>query len=171
MNVDKYPSLKGLKQKEKQLRLELQRIDDRKQKTSTNKIMIEKLKTIQEEILLAEQIIINNTWSIIAKYASSIHTSLNILAKVDTVFARALYALERGGVIPWIGNEGCIHIDDFIHPILSSPWNHHHHSHDSDKNHVSSIVVPIQLLLPRHNTTTITVQQRGLAITGLNGIV
>jgi dsDNA-specific endonuclease/ATPase MutS2 len=161
LNQDKFPQLRLLIQKEKRLRQELkiedlQYLDPKVKQKGSRKI--NELKNIQEEIYSLESTITHNLWGMIAKHASSIHQSLEILARLDTIFARALYALERGGTIPFMGIDGQIQVDNFIHPVLSSPLRRR-------GNQMSSTVVPIQLSLPRHHTT-----QRGLVITGSNGM-
>lgn len=146
-------------QKEKQLRQELKGADNQydnlKLKHKGNH-KIDELRKILDEIQSLEATITNNLWAMIAKHSSSIHHSLRVIARLDTIFARALYALERGGIIPFMGVDGQIQVDNFIHPILSSPIRR--------GNRSSMSAVPIQLLLPRNNNT-----QRGLVISGSNG--
>lgn len=148
-----------MKQKEKRLRQEL-KVQDGHTYLNYPKVKgsqkIDNLTNLQDEIKALENTITNNLWAILAKHASSIHHSLEVIARLDTIFARAFYARERGGIIPFMGEDGVVQVDNFIHPILSDLGRR-----DST---VSSTVVPIQLLLPRKSPT-----QTALVITGSNG--
>jgi len=59
---------------------------------------------------------------------------MEAIARLDVIFARASYGLEWNCAIPRIGPEGGVHIDKFVHPVLSLTNNE---------------VVPIDLKLDR----------------------
>jgi hypothetical protein len=161
LDETQFPTLATLKQREKELRKDLKLLDEQydwnpKINHRKGSHKVQDLIRLQEDIQGLENSIINNLWAVIVKQATTIHHSLDILARLDTIFARAFYALECGGVIPYMDEDGQIQVDNFVHPILVT-------MRDQNKG-FSSTVEPIQLSLPYSNTNN-----SALVITGENG--
>ena len=121
-------------------------------KTTKNTELFE----IQQEIESVESQISYHLYSTLIKYSKFINDGLNIIAQLDTIFARAAFGITNGGYIPQVENEGVIDIDGFIHPILAL------------KN--TNMVMPIDLKIAcKDNDNEINEKKRCLMISGPNG--
>ena len=105
------------------------------------------LSEIREEIGAVEAQIIQHQIAAIARAAPFIERALDSMARIDVIFARAAFGSTLNGVIPHVGNEGIVGIQDFIHPVLALSG--------------KSPVVPIDLFLDPAS--------RSLIISGPNG--
>ena len=148
LNGEKFPALKLLRAKEQQLLS--------KQSSSSSYIKTTKtteLFEIQQEIESVENQISYHLYSTLMKYSKFINDGLNIVAKLDTIFARAAFGITHGGSIPQVDNEGVIDIDGFVHPILEL------------KN--TNVVMPIDLKIACNDDNES--KKRCLMISGPNG--
>jgi len=74
-------------------------------------VLVDKLEATEEEIQSAL------LQSILGR-SKEIDASLNILARLDVIFAKAAFGLSTGGLIPEIRIEGTVLVEQFVHPIL-----------------------------------------------------
>lgn len=93
------------------------------------------LATLREEISIMEKQTTNKLIAAMIDAAPHVERALDPLARLDVIFARALFALDYNGVIPEVGDESNIIVRNFVHPVLAL-----------DKS--ISGVVPIDLMLP-----------------------
>ncbi len=108
------------------------------------------LKSIREEISSVVNEISEHLSSIIIRSATTIDRGLDIVARIDTIFARAAFGCTLNGFVPYVGTEGVIDVPEFIHPVLASSG-------------TGRKTVPIDLKLGHENG------DRALIISGPNG--
>jgi hypothetical protein len=102
--------------------------------------------------------IIRQLQNSIIQYKQQIQYALNIVARIDTLLARAYYGYQYSGIYPLqIKHGGCISIKKFIHPVLAL----------LDEEHAD--VVPIDLELMDNNSANNSVTKQALIISGPNG--
>ena len=77
------------------------------------------LQAIREDISSQTLVISNHLSAIIARSVASINQGLDAVARLDAIFARAAYGYTLNGSIPHIGNDGAIHVENFVHPVLA----------------------------------------------------
>ena len=147
INGEKFPALKLLRAKETQLLNKQSSSSSSYVKTTKTTELFE----IQQEIESVESQISYHLYSTLIKYSKFIDDGLNIMAQLDTIFARAAFGITYGGIIPQVENEGVIDIDGFIHPILAL------------KN--TNMVMPIDLKIACDDEN----KKRCLMISGPNG--
>jgi hypothetical protein len=97
---------------------------------------------IEQELVLA-----------ISKSKKEIDTGLQLMARLDVIFARAAFAKRTNGIVPIMKEEGCISIKKFLYPVLTL---------DGSKN-----VVPVDLHLG--DRASEVGGNRCLVISGPNG--
>ena len=93
------------------------------------------LATLREEISILEKQTTNMLIASMIDAAPHVERALDVLARLDVIFARALFALDYNGVIPEVGDESSIIVKNFVHPVLAL------------EKSISG-VVPIDLLQP-----------------------
>lgn len=74
-------------------------------------VLVEKLEDTEGEIQTA---LFQSTLG----RSKEIDSNLNILARLDVIFAKAAFGESTGGMIPLIKNEGEIAVKQFVHPVL-----------------------------------------------------
>jgi MutS domain V len=79
----------------------------------------DKLQEVRKELQSAEAEIEKDLIKAILKSQQSIDNGLQVIARLDVVFARAAFGKKLKGTIPRVASNGCISIHQFIHPILS----------------------------------------------------
>jgi hypothetical protein len=80
----------------------------------------EQVMTIQGEILATTKQIVSGLAQRILGVSNCIGHGLDIVAKLDTILARAAYGISLGGVFPKISQESEIQVTKFIHPVLAN---------------------------------------------------
>jgi dsDNA-specific endonuclease/ATPase MutS2 len=94
----------------------------------------------------------------INQYKHQIQYALNIVARIDTLLARAFYGYQYSGIFPQhIYHEGCISIKSFVHPVLAL------------LDEEPSEVVPIDLDLMDSSSANNNATKPALIISGANG--
>ncbi|KAL7565143.1 hypothetical protein ACA910_021522 [Epithemia clementina (nom. ined.)] len=137
----KFPVLRLLREKERDL--------ERRAATSKSRQILEnkELAGLREELLNQEETIRRGLAFQIAEARTEIDEGFSIVARLDTIVARAAFGIAYNCVIPTVKSSGQIHVDEFRHPLLES---------DS--------AVPIDLRLSCSGTT-----RNALIISGPNG--
>ena len=107
------------------------------------------LSEIKEEIATVEKQIQLHQIAAIGRAAPFIERALDVMARIDVIFARAAFGLTLNGIIPTVGCDGIVNIQSFVHPVLALDHNE------------KSPVVPIDLMLDSGS--------RSLIISGPNG--
>jgi len=116
LDGDKFPSLRLLRQKEHAIMAEL---DHRKQKLDENVELGDELIKVREEIAIDEEQILRRLVSVITQAAPLLDNCIDVMARVDVIFARAAFGHTLNGEMPEVFNNGVIDIKDFIHPVLA----------------------------------------------------
>ena len=127
----RYPELDALHEREVKL---LQKMKGNKN-ADNDMNNHRQLATLREEISILEKQTTNKLIASMIDAAPHVERALNVLARLDIIFARALFALDYNGVIPEVGDQSNIIVRNFVHPVLAL-----------DKS--ISGVVPIDLMLP-----------------------
>ena len=73
---------------------------------------------IQSEIEQVEFQIVNGLAQTVLSVSSVVDEGLDIIAKLDIVFAKAAFGFHRG-VIPKVSNNGMVSVKNFVHPLLT----------------------------------------------------
>lgn len=105
---------------------------------------------LRDEIEVVQNEILGHLSLSVIESAPFINKGSTVVARIDTVFARAAFGQGISGKIPMVGSDGIIHVKDFLHPTLAL----------SDK---SVKAVSIDLLISDKNG------ERSLIISGPNG--
>jgi len=130
-NGGRFPELDSLRDREDKLLLKI-----KGSKSADNDLNNHRqLATIREEISIIEQQTTNVLIASLIDAAPHVQRAQHSLARLDVIFARAAYACEWGGVIPEVGNESSINVQEFVHPVLAL-----------EKS--ARDVVPVDLFLP-----------------------
>ncbi len=108
------------------------------------------LKGIREEISTVVSEISEHLSSIIIRSATTIDCGLDVVARIDTIFARAAFGCTLNGFVPYVGTDGVIDVPEFIHPVLATSG-------------TGRKTVPVDLKLGQENG------DRALVISGPNG--
>lgn len=116
LDGDKFPSLRLLRQKEQAIMAEL---DHTMQKLDENVELGDDLIKVREEIAIDEEQILRRLVSVITQAAPLLDNCIDVMARVDVIFARAAFGHTLNGEIPEVFNNGVIDIKDFIHPVLA----------------------------------------------------
>jgi DNA mismatch repair protein MutS2 len=127
----RYPELDALHEREANL---LQKVKGNKN-ADNDMNNHRQLATLREEISILEKQTTNKLIASMIDAAPHVERALTALARLDVIFARALFALDYNGVIPEVGDESNIIVRNFVHPVLAL------------EKSISG-VVPIDLLLP-----------------------
>lgn len=101
----------------------------------------------------AEDEIRFSLFQLIIGNSAEINSCMNIVARLDIIFAKAAFALSTGGLIPIVGTAGEISVKQFVHPVLLC----------SAKTATPSDIVPIDLELSS------AASKKALIISGANG--
>ena len=124
----------------------------------------DELLSVRDEMNIVKNQILNHFRSVITRAASSIDKGLDIVARIDVIFARAAFGVVLDGSVPYVGSNdgndgedretenrkgGVIKVKNFIHPVLAM---------NKEKNEV----VPIDLLISNKSN------ERSLIISGPN---
>ena len=112
------------------------------------------LQAIREDISSQTLVISNHLSAIIVRSVASINQGLDAVARLDAIFARAAYGYTLNGSIPHIGNDGAIHVENFVHPILAVRGN---------TGRGGRVTVPVDLKISSDTA------ERTLIISGPNG--
>ena len=75
---------------------------------------------LQEEINNIEAQIRVGLSQLILSVADVIDKGLDMVARLDTIFAMAAFGLKTNGAVPMIQHEGTIDVNGFVHPVLTS---------------------------------------------------
>eukprot|EP00985_Skeletonema_marinoi_P025704 scaffold19127_cov150-Skeletonema_marinoi.AAC.1 len=130
-NGGRFPELDSLRDREDKLLIKI-----KGSKSADNDLNNHRqLATIREEISIIEQQTTNVLIASMIDAAPHVQRAQHSLARLDVIFARAAYACEWGGVIPEVGNESSINVQEFVHPVLAL-----------EKS--ARDVVPVDLFLP-----------------------
>ena len=73
---------------------------------------------LQTEIEQVEEQIRIGLVSQIQAVSGVVNHGLDLVARLDVIFAKAAYSKRVDGMIPHVGNEGRIDVPNFIHPLL-----------------------------------------------------
>lgn len=147
LKVDKYPVLRILREKEEQLL------------NSGAKEFDKEMILLHEEIDDVEAQIRGGLAQMILNVADVVDTGLDLLGRLDVIFAQAAFGQKLNGVIPQISDTGKIVVANFIHPVLALSDGFSPAAKAGDAGHV----VPIDLRLSSEKG------QRALVISGPNG--
>ena len=110
--------------------------------------LVDELVGIRGEITVVQNQISNHLSTVITQAARTINKGLDVVARMDVIFARAAFGAVLNGHVPHVGDDGgVIRVESFIHPVLAM----------NQKN-----TVPIDLLISN------TSHQKSLIITGPN---
>ena len=150
LNGDKFHLIELLRQKVEEKAEEV--MNQRKNTQHSSLLAAEQdLEQLQEQLEAAEQEILHSLSQTVKAVSTEIDTNLNILARLDTIFAKAAFGTFVDAQIPTVGQEGCILVDQFVHPVLLLAEEGSHE------------VVPIDLRLSAQEG------QRALIVSGPNG--
>ena len=114
---------------------------------------------IQSEMDSVESQIRSGLAQLVLGAADSIDAGLDVVARLDVVFAKAAFGQKLDGSIPRIGTEGMISIKSFVHPLLALNDGFASRATYGQSGHV----MPIDLNLSGEYG------QRALVISGPNG--
>jgi len=98
------------------------------------------LAIIREEMSILENEITRTLIASMIRAAKDVQLGMNTLARLDAIFARASFGCDWDGVIPEIGKEGRLHVEQFVHPVLALE------KEDNIENTMAP--VPVDLILP-----------------------
>ena len=148
LNKDKFHVLKVLQNQVDEAAVKLTNCDSSKRSAKEKEfaLLLDNLQDAEDEIRRSLfQLIIGNS--------AEINQSMNILARLDVIFAKAASGQSTGGLIPMVGNGGEIQVPQFVHPVLLG----------TKTKTMSRDVVPIDLKLSSKGP------ERALIISGPNG--
>jgi hypothetical protein len=77
------------------------------------------LVAVRQTLTSSEAQITQDLIQTIVRAQNAIDVSLQVVARLDVIFARAAFGVRMSGSIPKIGCEGCISIPQFVHPVLA----------------------------------------------------
>ena len=109
----KFPELDILRAKETHL------LQQQLQKTHNNNNNDKELVIVRKEIEQLEDNIKRKLIFGMIRYAPYVQHGMDILARLDVIFARASYGIDYCGCIPIVGTNGQLHVQKFVHPVLS----------------------------------------------------
>lgn len=112
----------------------------------------------QAKIVQLENEILQHLSQTIASAAPFIECGFDIVARIDVILARAAYGVTMNGSIPYIGTDGQIQIDGFVHPLLAHKQAYYKGSQTSSQS-----VVPVDLKISGESNC------HSLIISGPNG--
>lgn len=112
LNSAKFPVLHHLRAKE----------DERARRvaTTSHRDLDSEQASLLKEIMSQEDTILRGLVFNIAKHREDIDRGLSIVARLDTVLAKAAFAVVNSCVIPTVKSNGEIHVCGFRHPLLKS---------------------------------------------------
>jgi dsDNA-specific endonuclease/ATPase MutS2 len=145
---DKFPILRLLQEKEAKLL-------DRGAKEMDRDLM-----GIQNEIENVERQIQEGLVYRIMSVSGIIDEGMDILARLDVLFAKAAFGLKLNGVVPKVSDEGRIDVEKFVHPVLAVR---------DDPAYSSSGEEPAGLVVPTDLHLSSEEGDRALIISGPNG--
>lgn len=120
------------------------------------------LSKIREDIADVENEIKQRLIISIIRASPHIAIGLELISRIDVIFAKAAFGCVSGGIIPTVGDEGKIQVKDFVQPILALQKTG---KRAKGYSHMIGVddVVPIDLNVPS------TEGARALIISGPNG--
>ena len=145
LRASEFPLLQKLRHQEEDL---LSRIKDNSSERQSS-LLHDQLALLQEQVKLAESEIQYGLAFSILQYRQDIIDAFNIVARLDTLFAKAAFGLRTHARVPLVLNEGCIDVQQFVHPLLQMSG--------------TEAVVPVDLILSANDKC------RALIISGMNG--
>eukprot|EP00550_Attheya_septentrionalis_P001467 CAMPEP_0198291446 /NCGR_PEP_ID=MMETSP1449-20131203/8972_1 /TAXON_ID=420275 /ORGANISM="Attheya septentrionalis, Strain CCMP2084" /LENGTH=1017 /DNA_ID=CAMNT_0043990085 /DNA_START=286 /DNA_END=3339 /DNA_ORIENTATION=+ len=117
-----------------------------------------RLGQIRDELAAAEREIQQHLTQSIRSGARFIDAGLNIIARLDVIFAKAAFGCTMNGSIPHVGKEGTINVHEFVHPVLvlhqpATTRNTHDNAYlkSNPFQRLSTHVVPLDLVIGRHD--------------------
>ncbi|KAL7440207.1 hypothetical protein ACHAXH_007265 [Discostella pseudostelligera] len=125
----RFPELDNLRNKEEQLL---------NQKRDNS----EQLSLVRGEISILEDLIKRKLITTMIRASRDVQRSMNTLARLDVIFARASFGCDWDGLVPEIGNEGRIHVEKFVHPVLAIE------KEIADGGEKAHVITPVDLILP-----------------------
>lgn len=121
------------------------------------------LTQVREDMSSVEYEIKQRLSSSIFRNAALINSGLDSVARLDTIFARAVFGSTMNGILPIVKDEGIIDISSFVHPLVATK--DHIKMTKEEKNKTLNKVVPIDLKIGG----TIESDYQSLIISGPNG--
>lgn len=113
----------------------------------------EQLSLVRGEISILEDLIKRKLITSMIRSARDVQRSMNTLARLDVIFARASFGCDWDGAIPKVGDDGQIYVEKFVHPVLAI-------EKEIEK---SQVITPVDLILPERGG------YQALIISGPNG--
>jgi dsDNA-specific endonuclease/ATPase MutS2 len=77
------------------------------------------LAAVRQALTSSEAQITQDLIQTIVRAQHVIDASLQVAARLDVVFARAAFGMRMSGSVPKVGYDGCISIQQFVHPVLA----------------------------------------------------
>ena len=137
LSGERFPILRVLRQKEEE------------KAKGRGKGREKQLAEIREEIMEREDSIQEGLIRVVALFRETIDSALSVVARLDTIMARAAFGIRHSALIPLLNSDGEINVQDFRHPLLESE--------------LGNTPVPINLQLSQKEG------DRALIISGSNG--
>ena len=151
LNQDKFHVIKVLQNQVDEAAEKLAKCDNSNNKKK--KVLEKEFALLLDNLEDAEDEIRRSLFQLIIGNSAEINQSMNILARLDVIFAKAAFGQSTGGLIPTVGNGGEIQVQQFVHPVLLC----------AQAKAMSRDVVPIDLKLSSSGS------ERALIISGPNG--
>jgi hypothetical protein len=152
----KFPELDKLRAKETRLLQQLQKVHN-----TSNNNNDKELGSVRKEMEQLQDIIKRKLIFGMIRYAPHVQHGMDILARLDIIFARASYGIDYCGCIPIVGGNGQLHVNKFVHPVLTL-------RKESNGAGIQR-ATPIDLLIPGKTGGGAGGGYRGLIISGPNG--
>ena len=111
LSETKFPVLRLLRKKENELR---------QRGIASRKGHEQQITELQQELTQQEEIIRRALAVDIARYRTEIDRSLSIVARLDTLLARAAFGVAHSCVFPIVQSSGKICVNGFRHPLMKS---------------------------------------------------
>jgi hypothetical protein len=111
LSSSKFPELDVLRAKERRLLQQVQK--------SHNNNNDKELGSVRKEMEQLQDNIKRKLIFGMTRYASHVQHGMDILARLDIIFARASYGIDYCGYIPIVGGNGQLHVQKFVHPVLT----------------------------------------------------
>ncbi|KAL3764660.1 hypothetical protein ACHAW5_000291 [Stephanodiscus triporus] len=147
----KFPELDALREREGRL---LTKIIARRDDYDDGR----ELAVVRGEISTMEDLVGRKLGLAVARAARRVSRAMDALARLDAIFAKALYGLDWGGEIPDVGMGGRLRVIGFVHPVLAL------RREGGDGDVSAGAVAPVDLLVPGKGEG-----HRALIISGPNG--
>jgi hypothetical protein len=152
INPDKFRILQLLRERESDMREKVVATKS----SPNNWKLVQDLQELEQELVVKEAEIQVGLAQAIYGSMREIDQGLNIVAQLDTIFARAAFGESRNGRRPIVKSEGRIDVRQFVHPLLEPE------SSKATKTK-RAVAVPVDLHLSSDKN------ERALIISGPNG--